>query len=936
MASAPTRIGPWERYASTPETESGPWSQYASEAPAEATSPPSPARTSANPMRARRQRNLERGLTPEQAQARREAVTGIIDAAPGFRQLEQGVGEMMTPGQRKEGLHNVIVGGGKMAAPVFLPPAIVAAPIPTAYAIGTGMVGATAGEGAARLAGAEPDTAALFGDAVGILAGGAAGSPGPIGAQTRGAVRGALESLPLVGRLLKGAREGARAGLEREGFAAPAAAEAPKPAPSTGPKAAPAAEPDAKLMDEIAAKSLGAKDFASVPDNLKPLVRTLAAKASSQPPAQAATEPQIPRPSPKKAPVESTTSTAPEPSPTAVSQEPVATMPKPRTVRELLDQELAAKSTPPPPEAPPRAVDDIPRVVAKDLLDKGLTVDEVLKLTPEQRTDALGDDAGRFADIVREMRSQALRSTMDAARSSKDQAVARFLRAKGITPEQVAAMDEGVLLTHVKDAGFRSRGGSLSRSPAQLRHDIVEAMRAAPESPVVPAAPTVVPEGIKRAPGSPGAEPRISPPESPRAPASPVAAASSPVGIEAVVRTPNGTKARVRYRISEADDIKTSFDADYNSEIGHQPRDTSRIGSEQRIAQRMGDMDPEAMGNSRMAGDGAPITRQNHAVTRNHGTEALKRLYRSDSPLARQYREWVQEQAGLAGMTPEQVAGMKKPVLHRELAEEWDHAAVKQFADEANMSSVARMSEAELAQQMGEKMSGSTMDAFRPTEDGVPNPEFIRGLIRDFPAEEQALFFDRYGEVSQAGARLTRNAVFAKAYNNVSAIERMAEATDSQVRNITTAMLKAAPPFAKLNESISRGDSHPLSISDELGKAVEVIDRLRTEKRTVSDWLKQGDLLGRDPVVHTLVNILAQESRRPNMIRDTLNNFVEAVVRLGSPKQQGIFGDVELPRKLELLEDAYARAQSDAAAKAAAKGQPSLLGPDSGGAPTGP
>ena len=154
----------------------------------------------------------------------------------------------------------------------------------------------------------------------------------------------------------------------------------------------------------------------------------------------------------------------------------------------------------------------------------------------------------------------------------------------------------------------------------------------------------------------------------------------------------------------------------------------------------------------------------------------------------------------------------------------------------------------------------------------------------------------------------------------------MAEATDSQVRNSTTGMLKAAAPAAKLNESIARGDSYPLSISDEVGKAVEVLDRLRSEKKTVSAWMKQGDLLGRAPVVHDLVSILAAESRRPNLIRDVLKGYVEGVVRLGSPKQQGIFGPVEPPSKMELLEDSYARAKAASAAKESANGQASLLG----------
>src|SRR6185369_16233274 len=113
--------------------------------------------------------------------------------------------------------------------------------------------------------------------------------------------------------------------------------------------------------------------------------------------------------------------------------------------------------------------------------------------------------------------------------------------------------------------------------------------------------------------------------------------APSGQGVTAYVRTPNQTRAKVQYRISEADDIKTSFDPDYNTEIGHQPRDTTRAGSRQRVNERKGDLDPDVMGVSAMAGDGAPITKEGNAVTRNHGTQALKELYQEGKPRAQQY-----------------------------------------------------------------------------------------------------------------------------------------------------------------------------------------------------------------------------------------------------------------------------------------------------------
>lgn len=948
--------GPWDKYAEPAATPSGPWEKYSAPPPdAPAETPSLKAAPSSDPskedldafMKARysgpnharniRQKNDDAGLTPIQIWKRSQALQKVAGSMPGVQDVTNAV-QQTGQGEYKKALHSAIVGTGKAAAIPFGAPALALAPVATATAIGTGMVATPLARSGAKLAGADDDTADLVGDAAGIASGYAAGKVPEIGAGVRAGAGAVARKAPFVGKWIDGIWQEAKAGYYNAKPAAPSPT-APKTAPTTpeatpaaataGPKPAPAGGLSKAALDE-AAVSLGHKSFDGVPEGQKALVRSIAtqkAALESQPAAAPQVSKYTPAP-PKPAPTEAAPPAAPAETPQT----------GPKTVREMLDKELednraaaAPAAAPAAPAVPKVDAAHIARATAAELLKRGVKLDDLLAMTDAQRKAVMGPDAEHFPEIVREMRSQVAGGKMDTARGSKDEAMARFFQAKGITPDQVAAMDEGTLATHIKSAGYRPPGksGALGRSHTQVQHDIVNEMTKAGATPNSPA-------------GSAASNPPASnaPTDAP-APSSPsnegTKAEQAPSkGVSAIVRTPNQTQAKVRYNISEAKDLKTSFDPDYNSEIGHQPRDTTRIGSEQRVAQRMSDMDPDAMGPSRMAGDGAPITNQGHAVTRNHGLEALKRLYGNNSPRAQQYKDWATEQAGLAGKTPEEVGKMDQPVLHRELTEDWDHPKIKQFADEANMSSTARMSDAELASQMGDKLKGASMDSFKPNDEGVPNPEFVRGVIKDLPPEEQAQFFQRSGEISQTGARLIRNAVFAKAYNNVGAIERMAESTDSQVRNITNGMLKSAAPQAKLQESIARGDSYPLSIGDEVGKAVEVIDHLRTSKKSVADWLKQTDLLGRDPVVHSLVDILAGESRRPNMIRDTLNNYVESVVRLGSPKQKGIFGDSAPPSKLELLEDAHARARAKAESGSKDDGQTSLLGPDAGGSSASP
>ena len=853
----------------------------------------------------------------------------------GAAQMAKGGVQLFTEGQRAKGVSNLVRGSGKVLSPYLLP-AAVASPEAVAWGVGTGMATAPLAEGGARLMGAEPDTARAIGDVAAATAGGLASSPGKAGYATRAMVRGGVEKLPLVGKVLQGVWDAGESALGGPGLysgsrtpyeeivaptpggtpkAAPGPSSAPKKAPvvdiTSGrqPKPAPGSAPvvDMALLDDIA-KGMAGKKFDRLTTQQQATVRRLA-EQSSQPQAapRTPTESKTLQESPNADPLTGEQ--------TVISPEASGPIPaKPKTVREMLDDELAARQSGEQmvsaPKSPPQ---DVVQVAAREMLDRGFTPDDLVALTPEQRAETLGPDAARFNDILREMRSHATRQKMDTARANKDQALVRFFKARGITPEQVAGMDEGTLATHIKSAGYKPPGksGTLGRSHSQVRHDIVEAMKAAPApEPRTPApAPGSQPRSTPQPQPTPVVEPKaeVAPSVKPETPA-------EPAGISAWVRTPSGTKAKVRYKISEAKDLKTSFDSDYNTEIGHQPRDTSRVSSRQRIEQRRSDMDPNAMGVSVMAGDGAPITTQGHAVTRNHGTRALQENYQMGGSKAGEYKNWVQENAGLAGMTPEQVAGMKEPVLHRELVEPWDHSKVKQFADEANMSSTARMSEAELAKQMAQKLKGPSMGRFKVNENGVPDAEFVRSMLKDLPVEEQGEFIGRGGEITQKGVRLVRNAVFERAYSSSKALETMAESTNPQVKNISNAMLNAAPEHARLADAIESGDAYDLGIGQEVGRAMETIENLRQGGKSVPDYLKQESMLGKDPAVNMLMQFFSEQSRRPSVMRAMLNNYAESVFGLGNPKQGGgLFGEPELPTKVELLEAAYQKALADRA-----------------------
>lgn len=459
------------------------------------------------------------------------------------------------------------------------------------------------------------------------------------------------------------------------------------------------------------------------------------------------------------------------------------------------------------------------------------------------------------------------------------------------TPEETARWDavRAKMAARSEDV----RGGAPPESPT-----VIDGAKINPPPPVA-----ANPASVAELAVTPPATPVVAPPAAPAA--APLQQASPNT---AEVYTINGRKVNVRYDVREDGDLTNSFEPEYPQE--YQPRDTDRVASLQRIAQRKNDMNGALMADSRLASDGAPVTLDDGTViTRNHGTQALRELYDANSPRAQDYKKWITDHAGEFGLDPAKIAGMDRPVLTRTITGEMKPEDVAAFAQEANMSSAARMSDAEVAQALAKRMTGPLMDTFDPAEDGTPNASFVRELIKGLPVEEQGVFMDAKGQISQTGARIVRNTIFAKAYPDQRALERMAESENASLKNITGGMLRAAPKVAQFQESVARGDRFDLGIGPEIADAAAALDGIARSKSTVEDWKAQGDMFGRDPVVSRLVDIFAENRRSGKRIGDVLKEYAEVADGAGSPKQESMFGAGQAPTKSEILEVAYERAK---------------------------
>ena len=392
--------------------------------------------------------------------------------------------------------------------------------------------------------------------------------------------------------------------------------------------------------------------------------------------------------------------------------------------------------------------------------------------------------------------------------------------------------------------------------------------------------------------------------------------------------TESGAQLAGHWALVEADQLMTSHDEGLRQNPAYpqqlQPRERSRAASEAQIARMAQRLQPERLAHSADAATGAPIVGADGLVeSGNARSIAIKRVYAGQGPQAAAYKDFLQAHAAEFGLTPEQVAGMQKPVLVRVRDTPVNRA---EFARQANAPTVAMMSPAEQARADAARMD--SMDGLEPDESGDFSGAASRGFVRRFmarlPVSEQAAMVDADGRLSSAGYARVRNAVLAKAWGTGEqggdALARMTESLDDNTRSISRALMMAAPETARMREAIAAGARHDADIAGDVAAAAQEISRLREAGQSVQQALAQTDAFGdkHTPEARALMQFMAGNARRPRRIAQLIQAYWQALDAAGDPHQQGMFGGQAAPTKQALLQAAMRQVQ-DAPAQGAAQ-----------------
>jgi len=391
---------------------------------------------------------------------------------------------------------------------------------------------------------------------------------------------------------------------------------------------------------------------------------------------------------------------------------------------------------------------------------------------------------------------------------------------------------------------------------------------------------------------------------------------------------PSGREVPVQYEVVDAGALRTSHrgDGSLNPDFPQnlQPRDRTRDASDLQINRIANNLQPERLGRSSSAMEGAPIIGPDGVVeSGNARTIAIIRAYKRGDANAARYRDYLTQQGY-------DIAGMERPVLVRRRQGDMTPDERARFAQEANAEVGLSMGAAEKASTDATRLNETTLNLYRGGDiESVENADFVRAFVGNVAERgQEGTLSTARGTISTDGVARIRNALTQKAYGNGPLVAGLAETGDDAIRAFGGGMQDAAGSMAKLASDIAQGRVDPaVDITKGLAEAVQVIKTARENRIPLRDVVGQRDAFGggvSDQVEALLIAAYGPELRG-RMNRKAFGEMLSDYARLASEQTPAsLFGDNLGWR--DLLKSAGARVVDDGA-------PPALFGPVGSAAP---
>ncbi len=434
--------------------------------------------------------------------------------------------------------------------------------------------------------------------------------------------------------------------------------------------------------------------------------------------------------------------------------------------------------------------------------------------------------------------------------------------------------------------------------PTVAKSATVEPTPTPVEPPPAAAEPSALDAGsiIKPDEAAKAARPSGAPPEGttvlePRRPGNPFW-----VGKAVEVRIPGENRSfAARYVVRELDDVHASHNA-YNFEKNpsyqhRNDRNYSDPKNAERIDRQAREFDPAYLvTDAPDAVNGPPIIDSNGNVYGgNSRTMTLDRVYKEDSQQGKGYRAALESMADRFGLDPKDIAGMKSPVLVREMTEEVKPGEAQRIISDLNKTGTAALTPAERAIADSRRLSQDTLEYLQgkieaegpegtmaQALEGPSGSQIVNRLVDDgiITPQEKPQFTDERGVLTAAAKQRISRLMVGRLFRDSSHFEN----TPPELRN---KLERTVAPLARLS-----GRPEWNLLQDVQG-AVDLLQEARAHGvKNLTDIERQKGLFGEAPRYSPQTLAIAKKLQEgPRKVAAAFNEYAgdEVLSRPGAP-----------------------------------------------------
>lgn len=380
-------------------------------------------------------------------------------------------------------------------------------------------------------------------------------------------------------------------------------------------------------------------------------------------------------------------------------------------------------------------------------------------------------------------------------------------------------------------------------------------------------------------------------------------------GLSGTLYTTDNTPINFHYALVDPSALIVSNDAQngavnpaYPAEL--QPRDRTRAESVQTTQDRARNLNPERLGESISAQEGAPVIGADGVVESGNGrVMAIQQAMQNNPERAKAYTDFLRKNAAKYGIDPNAITD--KSILVRVRDTDVDRVA---FTRQANESQTSTFSDTETARQDAEKLTGEILATYNANSENInsrTNGEFVtRFLDKVIPASEKGKYMQANGTVSQQFVTRMRNALFELAYKSSQLTTALAESTDENVKNILNALTAVAPLVATTTQQIAEGKLNALDPAQAIAQAAEAYRRVKASGQSVAEYTNQLTIPGFETEsdgAKFLMQYFEENGRSVKKLKEGIKGIYDLLRSYGNPNQQSFLEGGNVPANVDTL-----------------------------------